>query len=101
MSSLAQCYILKLPVVALQLIMAALPTPRASKLHPLRLVCKAFEAAVFDAWAEIWISRLWCCLSDSQRVERLRAITSRKLLSSKFRPYILAWIRGKDLDHHR
>ncbi|CZT14342.1 uncharacterized protein RCC_00319 [Ramularia collo-cygni] len=83
MSPLAECHILELPVEVLQLIVAASPVRRAFELHTLRLVCKAFDAAVFDAWAEIWISHLWCYLLDSQRMERLQAITSRKHLSSK------------------
>ncbi|SMQ48716.1 unnamed protein product [Zymoseptoria tritici ST99CH_3D7] len=54
MSPPAECHVLKLPVENIQLIFAASPKPRALDLHNLRLVCKAFDAAVFDDWARIW-----------------------------------------------
>jgi hypothetical protein len=88
MSSTAECHILRLPVEILQDIAAASPDP-AYQYSTLRLVCKDFEAAFFDQWAEYWIGRLRCFLLDPARVQRIKNITSRKHLARKIKSVCL------------
>lgn len=84
MDSTAECHILKLPVELLQLIAAAVPEP-VYHYSALRLVCKDFEAAVFDAWADRWFGDLYCFIMDPVRVQRIANITSRKHFAQRVR----------------
>lgn len=75
MDSTSECHISRLPAEILQLIVDAVPEP-AYHLSPMRLVCKDFEAAVFEEWAARWFGHLYCFMLDPTRLQRIASITS-------------------------
>lgn len=78
-------HILKLPTELLQLI-----ADYNVDTTILRRVCKAFDAAFFDAFAEEYLSDIQCFLLDIERLERLNSIMSRRHLARSVKKVTLS-----------